>query len=419
MNRRVMYGFKDFISLDEAIKKFRENIKICNLIEYIDVKDSLGRISSEDLFSPIDLPYENRSVVDGYAVRSIDVSGASPNNPIQLKIVGKVYADKRYNGKIIKNQAVVIFTGGYVPDGADCVLMAEDCKVDGDELIVYKQCFPLQNISKRGEDFGKGDLVIKRGTKIKPFHIGALLSLGIKKINVYVKARIAVIATGSEIHDIDEDMEGIIDSTRPMILSLIKDFGLIPVDMGIVPDDPEMIKTKIIESLKKSDMVVITGGTSVGEHDLVPDLLESITSPGIIVHGISMRPARTTGFAFNGNIPILMISGFPVAAYISFNIFLKEFVEKFYGTTIDPTPIVKGRLTMRLPNQAGTKSFVRVVVKRINNEYYVEPLRLTGSGILSTLTKANGILVVDENSEGFEEGEYVDVILTQPPEVGK
>jgi molybdopterin molybdotransferase len=166
-------------------------------------------------------------------------------------------------------------------------------------------------------------------------------------------------------------------------------------------------------------MVVITGGTSVGEHDLVPDLLESITSPGIIVHGISMRPARTTGFAFNGNIPILMISGFPVAAYISFNIFLKEFVEKFYGTTIDPTPIVKGRLTMRLPNQAGTKSFVRVVVKRINNEYYVEPLRLTGSGILSTLTKANGILVVDENSEGFEEGEYVDVILTQPPEVGK
>ncbi|PMP73168.1 MAG: molybdopterin molybdenumtransferase MoeA [Aciduliprofundum sp.] len=419
MNRRVMYGFKEFTNFEDAIKKFRERVNLCDDVERVETKNSLGRILANEIRSPLDLPPFDRSVVDGYAVRSIDVSGASPSNPITLKIVGKIFADTEYNLSLGKDESVEIFTGGRIPSGADCVLMAEDCRRDGNELIVFKQCFSMQNISRRGEDFMAGETVLNAGTVIKPFHLGALISLGIREIDVLRRARISVISTGNEIHDIDDGSHGTIDATRPMIISSIRDMGLDPVDMGTVPDDEELIIKKLEEALASSDMVVITGGTSIGEHDLVPDAVNHVAKPGIIVHGISMRPARTTGFAFHGNKPILMISGFPVAAYISSNIFLREFFEKFYGTKLDPPPTIRGRLTMRWPNQAGIRSFVRVIVRRVGNEYTVEPLRLTGSGILSTLTRANGLLVIDEKSEGYDEGDYVDVIITQPVEVIK
>lgn len=419
MNRKVMYGFKNFTNFEVSMKLFREGTGRCSEREIVETKNSLGRISSTDIFSPVDLPSENRSVVDGYAVRSLDISSASPTNPVILKIVGKVYAGTVYRGTVGREEAVEIFTGGILPQGTDCVVMAEDCKVEGNELIVYRHCFSMQNVSRKGEDFAKGDKVLGAGTLIKPFHIGALISLGLKEIEVYRKARISVFSTGNELRDIESMNDGIIDSTRPMITSIIKEYGMEPLDMGIVKDDLYEITKKIEMAVKSSDMLVITGGTSIGEHDLVPEAIQSVARPGIVVHGISMRPARTTGFAFHGEKPILMISGFPVAAYISFTFFFREFIEKFYGTTLDPLPLVRGRISMRWPNQAGVRSFVRVVVRKEGDDYFVDPLRLTGSGILSTLTRANGIMIVNENSEGYEEGDYVDVFLTQSVEVKK
>ncbi|MEM3220270.1 MAG: molybdopterin molybdotransferase MoeA [Thermoplasmata archaeon] len=416
MERKIMYGFKKFYNFEFAINEFRKRLSLSEESEIVETKNSVGRYLFKDIYSNIDLPPFDRSVVDGYAVRSLDVSGASQTNPILLKIVGKIFPDTKENGIIGKDQAMEIFTGGRLPDGADCVIMAEDCSREGNDLLVYKQCYKFQNVSRKGEDFVKGDLVIRRGTKIRPFHIGALISLGIKEIEVFRKAKLGVLSTGNELVEIGNNV-GTVDSTRPMIISAIEEYGLDPIDLGIVQDEIEKIKDKILEGISKCDMLIITGGTSLGEHDLVPDAVEKAINQKMIVHGISMRPARTTGFTFYGKKPILLISGFPVAAYIAFTVFFKEFIEVFYGTKIDPVPIIRGKLTMRWPNQAGVRSFVRVIVKKQGNEYMIEPLRLTGSGILSTLTKANGILVIDENSEGFEEGDYVDVILTQPPEV--
>jgi len=416
MNRKRMSGFKRYFSVEEALFEFKKRIQESKDFNEINTLESLNRITFENIYSPLDLPPENRSVVDGFAVRSIDVSGASPSNPIELEIIGRISAGEKFYATLKKDQAVEIYTGGIMPEGADCVLMAEDCIKDKEKLIVMKQCFKYQNVSRKGEDFSRNDIVIKKGTLIEPFHIGALISLGINNIKVYRKAKVSIISTGSELKDINDYKEGIIDSTRPMLISMVKSANLDPLDLGIVKDDKDEIIKKLKEALNNSDMVVISGGTSLGNYDLVPESIEEIAKPGIVIHGIAMRPARTTGIAFNNKIPILMVSGFPVAAYISFNLFLREFIKSFYGTNLLPLPKIQGRLTKRFPNPPGIRSFVRVKVSYDNGEYIVDPLRLTGSGILSTLTRANGIMVINENSEGYDENSIVEVELTQPIE---
>ncbi len=416
MNRKRMEGFKKYYSVNDAIKEFKNRLYQSMDFECVNVLESLNRFSFENIFSKIDLPNENKSVVDGYAVRSLDVSGASPTNPVELSILGTVSAGKKFENELKKDQAVEIYTGGIMPLGSDCVVMAEDCFKNDNKLIVMKQCFKYQNVSKKGEDFTKGDIIIKKGTFIRPFHIGALVSLGIDKIKVFKRAKVSIISTGSELKNLEDDKDGIIDSTRPMIISILKENYSEPIDFGIVNDDPDKIRKKLIEALKISDMVVISGGTSLGNFDLVPEAVESVAKPGIIIHGIAMRPARTTGIAFNGKIPIIMVSGFPVAAYIALNLFFREFLETFYSTSLNPLPKIKGKLTKRFPNPPGIRSFVRVRVFKDNDTYMVEPLRLTGSGILSTLTKANGIMEINENSEGYDEYSLVEVELTQPIE---
>ncbi|MDP8011790.1 MAG: molybdopterin molybdotransferase MoeA [Thermoplasmata archaeon] len=416
MNRKKMLGFKKYYSVEEALKEFKTRIQESKEYEIVNVTDSLNRFSFENVLSNFDLPAEDRSVVDGYAVRSIDVSGASPSNPIEISIVGKISAGEKSSIVIEKDQAIEIYTGGKLPNGSDCVVMAEDCSRNGDKLLVMKQCFKYQNVSRKGEDFSNGDIVIKKGTLIRPFHIGALVSCGVDKLKVFKKARVSVISTGSELKNISDEKDGIIDSTRPMIISALKENYAEPIDLGIVKDDLNEIKEKLRIAIQISDLVVITGGTSLGNYDLVPDAVESIAKPGIVVHGIAMRPARTTGIAFDGKIPIIMISGFPVAAYISFNLFFREFLKIFYGTVLNPVPEIKGKLTKRFPNPPGIRSFVRVRIIKKDNDYLIEPLRLTGSGILSTLTRANGIMVINENSEGYDENSIVNVEITQPIE---
>lgn len=411
-----MSGFKKFFTVDDAISEFRKRVVELKEFEIINTLDSLQRIAFKNVYSEFDLPPEDRSVVDGYAVRSIDVSGASPSNPIQLDLIGKISAGEKLNSRLMKDQAAEIYTGGIMPEGADCVVMAEDCTLEDKKLIVKKQCFKYQNVSRRGEDFSKNDVVVKKGTLIRPFHIGAMISLGISEISVFRKARVSIISTGSELKNFNDAGDGIIDSTRPMLISLVKESNSEAIDLGIVKDDKSEIMKRLDYALKISDIVVITGGTSLGNYDLVPESIEGIANPGIIIHGIGMRPARTTGIAFHGNKPILMLSGFPVAAYISFNLFYREFIQSFYGAELPPVPKIHGRLTKRFPNPPGIRSFVRVRVSYENGEYIVEPLRLTGSGILSTLTKANGIMVVSENSEGYDENSIVEVELTQPIE---
>ncbi|MBS7611037.1 molybdopterin molybdotransferase MoeA [Candidatus Bathyarchaeota archaeon] len=414
-----MSGFRSLSTVDEALKRLLEAIKDHKLsVEEVSLENSVDRICGEDLLAPVDIPPFNRSAVDGYAVRYIDVLSASPSNPIELKIVGVSEADYDLGTlpKVNPGEAVEIYTGAPIPFGADSVIMAEFCKRDGDKLWVSKPVAYMQNISVKGEDFKTGDLVVAKGVKLKPWHVGALASLGIVSVTVYRKPVVLIASTGLELKQLgSEDHSGkIYDSTRPMLKALLKNINCTVLDFGILPDEPTYTMKTISKHLESVDLVIITGGTSLGLRDATPEALNMLEGSKLIFHGVRMRPGKPTGAYLVKDRIIFMLSGFPVAAFIGFKVFVEPAIYALTGSKPDPQPTVKAYVTRRLAKPTGVKAYIRVRVYRSQNRFYAEPLRLTGSGILSTLTRGNGILVLEEEVEGLEEGEEVEVLLTQP-----
>lgn len=415
-----MSGFPDLTAVDKALEKIKENIKVSIEVEEVSLGECVGRVLAEDIISPIDVPPFDRSAVEGYAVVSSDTFSASPTNPVELIVIGKSEAGSEPSQipKISSGKAVEIFTGAPLPYGSDAVVMIEQTKRVGDKVLIYSQVAKWRNVSRQGEDFAKGKPLLLKGTRMKPWHIGALASANITKVRAYRRIKVGILSTGSELKELGEEVKvgEVVNSSKPMLTALIKERGCIPVDLGTVEDDLNKIKEKLRIGLEVCDIVVTTGGTSLGEKDLVPDAIQQLGSPGLIVHGVAMRPAKPTGAGIVDGKPIFILSGYPVAALVGFEVFVDEAINFLYGTKPEPKPKVKGKLTKKLATQVGYRSFVRAKVTLSPSGYLIEPLRLTGSGLLSSMTKANAMIVVEENMEGFDEGDEVEAYLLQPIE---
>lgn len=416
--KKEMEGFKTLTSVEKALQILRGVLEKIEKKEVVDVPlmESLNRVSGEDIYAPFDLPLFDRSAVDGYAVIAEETFSASPSNPMFFRVVGSLMpGDEAGLIKIDRGEAVEVMTGAPIPLNANAVVMAEDAKEVKPGLIeVYKQVHPLQNVSRRGEDFEAGKLVVRKGTKIKPWHIGALASFNITHVKVFSKPRIGILSTGRELVELGSEIKQgkIVNSSKAMLKALVDSCGGEPVDLGNVDDDVELIVEKLKNGLKTCDVLITTGGTSIGRRDLVPEAVSLLGE--VLVHGIAMRPGRPTGFGLVRRKPVFMLSGFPVAALIGFNLFVKPTINALLGAVADPAPKIIGRLTRRVASLTGMRSFVRVRVSKYEDSYIVEPLRMTGSGLLSTLTEANGLLEIPENMEGYEQGEEVEVELFDP-----
>jgi len=416
-----MTGFQELTPLDTALKKLRENIrhKITET-ESVSLESSLGRILAEDITAKTSVPEFDRSAVDGYAVIAEDTYGASPNNPAILKVVATIEpgADPKRLPTLRRGEAAKIMTGAPIPNGANAVVMAEHTRQNNNKVEVARPVAESQNISKKGEDYAEGETIAKRGTKIRPWHIAAIAEQNITTVKVLRKPRAAIITTGTELARLGSEKKPgeLIDTNRPMLKALLEEAGATAIDLGNTPDDIEMIREKIRTGLRAADLVIITGGTSLGEKDLVPEAINSLGMPGVVVHGLRIRPAKPTGIGIVDGKPIFMLSGYPVSSYIGFKTLVKPCLMLMTGSRETPPPIVRGRLTRRVAKPAGIRAYVRVRVVKTGETLMVEPLMLTGSGLLSTLTRGNGILEVPEMLEGYEEGEKVEVELTQPLE---
>jgi molybdopterin molybdotransferase len=419
--KRTMEGFKMLVSVDEALRSILDNINVMPDVIEVNIQDALGMPVAEDVIAPLDVPPFDRSAVDGYAVRSSDTLGATLLNPVRLRIVGEVQAgdDPSRLPHVGEGEAAIIYTGAPLPPGADAVVMAEDASRAGEYVEVKRQVTPYMNVSRKGEDFTKGKIVIRRGYKVQPWHVGALASLGIRRIKVFRRLRVAVLSTGTEVVELDDPRAGtpgtIINSTKPMLISLLRQDGFEPIDMGTVPDDVDMIKSKISEGLRVADAFITTGGTSLGAYDLVPDVIARMGK--VLFNGVRMRPGKPTGVGIIDGKPVFMLSGFPVASLTGYITFVRPTLRHITGTPEDPVPIVKGKITRRVANVAGIRTYLRVrVYPNEIGELMVEPLAITASGVLSTLTDANAILILNENVEGYDAGDEVEVMLISPLE---
>jgi molybdopterin molybdotransferase len=379
----------------------------------VPLHSALNRVLAEDIIARENLPRFDRSAVDGYAVRAEDTFEASQFKPKTLRITED---DEEIGGK----QAKQVWTGNPIPKGANAVVMLENTKPINGEVEVWVSVTPGENVSKKSEDVRKGEVAAKAGTRLKPQHLGLIAALGIAEVKVVERPKIAILATGNELVEIGgkpgEDQ--IFEVNRLILSALCRELDAEPVDLGIVKDDENEILGKLKIGFEMADVVMTSGGTSVGVSDLVPEVVNAIGKPGVIVHGVAMRPAMPSALAIVDGKPMIILSGNPVAAMIGFEVFARPLICRMLGLEKEERRLtVKAKITRRVSTVLGRKTFVRVRVLQRFGEFFAEPISARGSGIISTMTKANGYVVVPENREGLEEGEPVLVHLFDNVEV--
>jgi len=399
-------GFQTLTNIDDALSTFLRKLKPKRLEpEQVQISMGLGRVTAEDVVAENDLPPFDRSAVDGYAVRAQDTFGASQFKPRMVRVIK--------DEKIDEKEAREIWTGNPLSGGADSVIMLEHTKRKDGEIEVWNPVTPGENVSKMGEDVRKGQIAVKSGTRLKPHHIGLLAALGMTHVAVVRKPTIAILSTGDELVDLGHKpkMNQVIDVNRLILSSMCQELGAEAIDLGIAKDDISEIGARIREGLGKADMLITTGGTSVGYDDFVPTAIDQMGRPGVVVHGIAMRPAMPTALAIVQGKPVIVLSGNPVAAMIGFEVFVRELVLRLLGIESEPRPMLGARLTRKVPSALGRRVFLRVQVFEKDGEFWAEPVRVKGSGILSTMTKANGYVMIPETREGLDKGESVTVHL--------
>jgi molybdopterin molybdotransferase len=399
-----LQGFQTLTNVDEALKIWLATWSTKKPQQImLPLADVCGRVLSDDIVAMVDLPYFDRSAMDGYAVRYEDSKDASPTNFVKFIVV--VETDQ-----IGVGQAKQIWTGNPLPKGANAVIMLENTECEGNTFTICSPLTPYINVVRHGEDVKKGQLVAKKGTRLNPYIIGLAAAFGYSVLNVYQKPKIAIIATGNEIIAVGTPAgeHQIFDSNKILLSAMCQELGAEVLDFGVVKDDTYEISEKISRALKIADAVITTGGTSVGGLDLVPDAVNRIGKPGVVAHGMALRPAMPTGVAVLNDKPVLLLSGNPVAAIIGFEAFGRHAVCKLLGLNeFEGRPFLKATIARKVSGVLGRKTYVRVLVKLRMGELFVEPVSAKGPSAISTMTKSNGYVIISENCEGLREGESV------------
>lgn len=400
------------IKVEKAESLVLSNIKKVLPREKVNIENSLGRVLAEDIRSSLDIPPFNNSAMDGYAVRSIDTPG-------NLEVIEEVPAGYVAKKRLTKGKAIRIMTGAPLPAGADSVVMKEDTAAFGGNpkskiqilnfVKILKAVKHGENIRKKGEDIKKGERVIKKGVILKPSHLGVLASLGISKVKVSKKPKIAILNTGDEIVGINEKLKPgkIRNSNRYSLSGQVLLAGAEPVSLGIARDRKEEIRSKILEGIK-NDMLIISGGVSVGEYDLVHKTLASL-GMDIKFQKIAIKPGKPVVFGLLNKRPVFGLPGNPVASMVSFELFVKPVIFKMMGCNEDYTRYVDAVSDSDIEKKKGLKFFVRAVTEYKGGEYRARTTGPQGSGILKSMTIANSLIELPEDLEAVKKGDVVRV----------
>ncbi|RKY00826.1 molybdopterin molybdenumtransferase MoeA [Candidatus Poribacteria bacterium] len=405
--------FFELIPLEEAFRRI-DSITEPLEVERVGLIEAVGRVAAEEIRSPVDLPPFDRSTMDGYAVIAADTFGASPGLPAYLKVVGEVRMGEKPRMRLSRGEAVRISTGGMLPEGADAVVMLEHTELVGDTLEVIKPVSPGENVIRRGDDLRKGDLLIPKGRMIRPQEAAALAGAGVTSVLVHRKPRVAIIPTGDEIvpPDVEPEPGRIRDMNSYSLAGLCLQEGAVPVCYPIVPDDLRELSKALEKALEEADLVLISGGSSVGTRDIALQAIESMPNSRVHVHGISIRPGKPVIIATVGRKLVFGVPGNPVSAIICFILFIRRAMRRMAGLEGEPEGVeVEATLSASCPSfDPGKANFVPVKLEKRSDGYAATPL-LGLSAMITTLTRADGLIKIPEGVEGLEEGERVRVML--------
>lgn len=386
-------------------------------VETVSIDSAYGRVSAQDIHSPEDLPGFNRSRMDGYAVNSADTSGASETIPVCLRVKGLVLMGQRAEIKLRRGEACRIPTGGMLPEGADAVVMFEYTNsIDTALIEIMKTVSPGENVVLFDEDVRKGDAVIKAGHRNRPQDIAALAGLGILRIDVYKKPVVAVISTGDEVVPAGSPVSAgeVRDINSYNLAGMILACNALPLRKEIVRDDLAELREAVGMALSESDMLLISGGSSVGVADYTAKVIDELGPPGVLFHGVAMKPGKPLISGFVNGKPVFGLPGHPAAVTVGFETFVEPLLTRLSGEI--PNPHLPLRRTLKalfgrnLPSAAGREEHIRVSVEKRGDALWAIPV-LRKSGLVRTLVQADGIVIIPSNKSGLYEGEEVEVRL--------
>jgi len=391
------------ISFEKSIKILNDNLPKVKDSERVFLENALNRVLAEDIVAKYNNPYKETASMDGYAVRFVDQEK-------EIKIIGKNPAGTFEYTKINENEAVKTYTGSFMPDNADTLVPIENVDVQGDKLIIKEKVSKGYAVRSIGEDFKKDEVIIKKGTIIKAGEIGVLASLGISVISVVKKPIISVLATGEEVVDLDTEfkMGQIRSSNNYTLTALGRYFGFETHNLGIVGDNKEKIKSKIISALSNSDIVVTTGGVSVGDFDFVKEITSEFD---VLFHGVNIKPGQWVMVAKAGEKYIVSLPGFPYSSFVTFLLYVLPIADAFENKK--SIKFITAKLKENFVKKFKKTQFVAVNFYFENGEYYVDTKgkKQGSSGILTNLINNNALMMLDEGLYTLNKNDEVKVIL--------
>ena len=364
------------------------------------LSEAMECVLAADVASPIDLPSWDNSAVDGYAVRSADVASADGNNPIHLHVTSEIPAGKAPTASVEPRTCARIFTGAPIPDGADAVVMQEDTRPHHEGYIaVVESVEPGENIRRQGDDVAKGAIVLQRGTLLGPAQIGMAAAVGAAQVSVHPRPRVGVLVTGAEIVEPGKPLQGgqIYDSNSYALCGWIKRAGCEPSDLGIADDTKEDLHEKIDYGLSECDAVVTVGGVSVGEYDLVKDVLTELGCEQKFWK-VAMRPGKPFVFGVRGEKCVFGLPGNPVSAAVTFLVLVRPALLKLRGLTSLDLPSVQAEVAEDFVNRGDRHHFMRARLENQDGKWLLQPLANQGSHVISSISDADCLVEVPEGS---------------------
>lgn len=407
--------FRKLMTFDEAKKMITQQLKSEPLgTEELALLEAHNRVLAEDVVSVLDIPPFHRSTVDGYAVKAQDTFGAEENHPAKLTVCGFVHIGELPKTKVAKGEAAEIVTGAPMPEGADAVVMVEDTDRKGSVLSVYSTVTHGENVMKKGSDIKKGETVLQKGKLLGSREIGVLAALGKATIKVNCVPTVAVLSTGAEVTEPGKKLPSgkIYDINAYSLSTAVLESGGNPVYMGVVPDEKAELQKALERALACADMVITSGGVSVGPKDLMPQTVDALGKPGLIVCGVALKPGKPTTVALIGKKPVFALPGHPTSALLVFHLFVRPVIQLWAGKAAEEAVAVKAFAGARMFSAKGRRTFVMVKLKRAEpNRLLAEPVETGASGAITTLAKADGFVEIPENQQFIDAGEEVAVTL--------
>lgn len=402
-----MCGFERRVPVTEALERLAERVAPLGA-ETIGLADSCGRVVTEDVTAQVAVPHFSRSMMDGYAVIAESTFSASDYQPVPLTLVGEAFAGRPASlGRALRSgEAIRITTGAPLPDGADAVLMVEHTSRDGERVLASQPVAPSKNVAPVGEDIADGDVVVRAGRRLRPQDVGVLASVGVSSLRVRRRPAVRILITGDELLPPGSVPAGphIVDSNSLMLDGLARRDGAAPVDVRRLPDDPEAIAASLVEP--GADVILVSGGSSVGPEDHAPRLVAELGE--LVVHGVAMRPSSPAGFGTVDEARVFLLPGNPVSCLCAYEFFAGPAIRALGGRSMQwPHRLLTRPAASKLVSVLGRTDFMRV--RLVGDE--VVPLMTSGASVLSSTTKADGVVLIDDGSEGYAPGQMVTVHL--------